>query len=199
MSLSVESKTGWLTVLFACCSLATCLLLAPGCRPASPRVSADQPQVPETFAEREVASLRFYESSRGIPPEIDRVYRTEFPQSLARFINWELRLKHPKPGKKINFEIQAKYYTPMGKLLVNQSLKTFVKADWSNSNHSYGYGNNKPGPDTWPVGTYRVDLFIDGAKVASGSFHVHSGNEGKTIKKERKKKDINIPDDLGEL
>lgn len=192
MSLSVESKTGWLTVLSACCTLATCLLLVPV-------VSAGQPQVQIPLLNAEVTGLVFFESSRGITPQKDRVYRTEFPQSLARFINWELRLKHPKLGKKINFEIQAKYYTPMGKLLVNQSLKTFVKADWFNSYHSYGYGNNKPGPDTWPLGTYRVYLFIDGAKVASASFHVLSGNAGKTIKKKRKKKDINIPDDLGEL
>lgn len=144
-----------------------------------------------------VDKLLFYESDLGIPPQMEREYATEFPRSQARFINWELRLLHPKPGKKISFRLDAAYYKPKESILVEHHLDTFSEADWTYSQHSHGYGNDKPG--TWPLGTYRVDVLFDGKTIVSDTFSVIPDTTISTTPDNPPSGEIDIPDDLGEL
>ena len=154
-----------------------------------------------------VVELVFYESARDQPPMGDRVYRTEFGQSQVRYICWELRMEHPNPGRKVSFRIEAKYYNPNGTLLTEHYIDSYFDTGWSNSNHSSGYGFDKPG--NWVPGTYRVDIYIAGDMVASGTFEVVSDRgvyppPEKPANRvypppEKPDKHNDIPDDLGDL
>ena len=154
-----------------------------------------------------MVELVFYESARDQPPMGDRVYRTEFGQSQVRYICWELRMEHPNPGRKVSFRIEAKYYNPNGTLLAEHYIDSYFDTGWSNSNHSSGYGFDKPG--NWVPGTYRVDIYIAGDMVASGTFEVVSDRgvyppPEKPANRvypppEKPDKHNDIPDDLGDL
>ncbi len=141
-----------------------------------------------------VESLVFYESDKGFPPKKDRTYNTVFIQSQARFINWELNIKYPNPGKRIEFPIHYKYYNPQGKILTEYDINNYIESNWTNSNHSGGYTTK-----TWVTGTYRVDIYIDGAMVTSGRFEVVTGKVEAPNQNELNKKKIDSSDDLGEL
>lgn len=117
-----------------------------------------------------VESVLFYECSRDLPPLKDRVYKSSFNASQARFIAWELRLQHPLPAGDHNFRITAKFYDQNGRMIHEQYIDTYIKPTWPNSNHSSGYGGDNPG--FFSPGTYRVELFINNAKVAANSFQV---------------------------
>lgn len=116
--------------------------------------------------------LVFYESTRDLPPLRDRIYRTEFGQSQVRYVCWELRMEHPDPGRKVPFRIEAKYFNPKGALLTEHYIDSYFDTGWNSSNHSSGYGFDQPG--NWVKGTYRVDIYIAGDMVASGTFEVVS-------------------------
>lgn len=187
-----ESKPSWPALFIVCLISAACLFVATAAIAGQPR--AEIPSLNAT-----VNGLRFYESGQGFPPKKERVYRTEFSHSQARFINWELDLKYPRPRQKTDFQIRAKYYRSGGKLLWDQTVNSYISPKWTSSNHSGGYGSKDPG--TWKAGKYRVELFVDGAKVASGNFTMGTGKggtSGKANKKLNKGKTV-ISDDLGEL
>ena len=145
-----------------------------------------------------VDELLFYESARGIPAQADRKYNTEFSASQARFINWELRLQHPAPGRKSDFRIDATYLDPKGQVMFENYVDTYFTADWTSSNHSWGYGNDTPGA-AWSPGIHRLDIYIAGAKIASGTFTIVSGAGGVAAPDNRPAEKLEIPEDLGEL
>lgn len=183
---SVKLMPNWLPRLVLGMFLTVCLT------PANAPAGQSRQYIPSLNAT--VREVVFYESAWEILPTKDRVYRVEFSQSQARYIKWELRLKHPKPGKRINFRIQAKYYSPTGKLLVDQGINTYLGSNWSTSWHGFGYGYDKPG--SWALGTYRVDFFIAQSKAASASFRVISGKGRPTTQRKRPDPIINLPPDL---
>lgn len=155
---------------------------------------AGQPSTHIPSLNATVEGLLFYESARGFPPQKDRIYSTVFDKSQTMFINWELRLKHPKPGRKIEFPIHYKYFNPQGKMVTKYDINSYIEANWTDSNHTNGYNAG-----TWAPGTYRVDVYIAGDMVASGTFEVVSDKAEIPNQKEPNKKKIDIPDDLGEL
>jgi probable HAF family extracellular repeat protein len=117
-----------------------------------------------------VTAFRFFESAyHAMPPE-QRVYEQRFVRTTSRFIHWELRLEHPAPGRRLPFTIEQFWYRPDGRLFSRQRLPRFLAADWIGSEHHHSYGWPEPG--RWPVGLYRVDIYIADTKVASGSFEI---------------------------
>ncbi|MFC1680849.1 hypothetical protein ACFL1S_03520 [Pseudomonadota bacterium] len=145
-----------------------------------------------------VDALLFYESALGIPDQADRKYNTEFFASQARYINWELRLRHPAPGRKLNFRIDATYLDPKGQVKAEHYLDTYYAANWTSSIHSGGYGNDTPGV-AWSPGTYRLDVFIAGSPVASDTFTIIPGAGEVTAPDIPPAEKLEIPEDLGEL
>ena len=151
-----------------------------------------------------VEGLFFYESGKGFPHQKDRVYRTEFGQSQTRYVNWEIRLKYPKPGRRIDFAVHHKYFDPQGKMLAEYDNNSYIESNWTSSNHAGGYTAG-----TWTAGNYRVELYVAGNKVASGTFEVVSDKGVYPPPEEpanrvypppeKPDKKGNIPDDLGEL
>ena len=116
------------------------------------------------------AGLKFYEGGYGGVVFNERMYGSGFPKSSSRYINWELDLVHPAPGRRVDFQIEAVYYNPDGSEMGRSTINTFVEGHWLNSQHCQGRGWNEPG--NWIPGRYRVDLFISGVKTASGEFGI---------------------------
>ena len=96
------------------------------------QVNAGQPNTHIPLLKATVKGLLFYESGEGFPPKKDRVYRTVFNQSQTGFINWELNIIYPKPGKRIEFPIHYKYYDPQGNMLTEYDINSsYIEANWT--------------------------------------------------------------------
>ena len=122
-----------------------------------------------------VTKLRFFESGYDLPAYEDREYKTRFPKSSSRYINWELNLKHPLPERRLDFTINAVWYNPEGNEYTRQRKESSLKPTWETSWYTLGFGWQESG--NWKPGSYRVDLFIEGEKIASGSFEVTGEDE----------------------
>jgi hypothetical protein len=117
-----------------------------------------------------VTAVRFFESGFDSPPPEQRVYRDRFPRSGTRYIDWELMLTFPKAPKRIDFAIRHVWVRPDGSRENDQTLSAYIDAGWSSSQHTQGWGRAEGG--IWQPGTYRVDFYVDGRIVASGTFSI---------------------------
>jgi len=121
-----------------------------------------------------VTSLRFFEKPRGEQlPEGKREYADRFKASKTHAVYWEITLEHPPLGRRKAFTIRSVCYGPNGNVFGEGELKTYVEPNWGKSTHIYGWGFDEPGH--WEDGKYKVELFVGGKKVASGSFEIYSG------------------------
>jgi hypothetical protein len=122
-----------------------------------------------------VTSLRFYKSDGVIVPSEQRVYAQRFASDTTRYINWELNLDHPAPGRPIDFQITAIYYRDIGgswNEISRDPFDTYVEATWINSYHTTpGVGYKYPGK--WEIGSYRVDLYFEDKIIASEHFEIY--------------------------
>jgi hypothetical protein len=120
-----------------------------------------------------VESLRFFESGYGEVSREQRSYASRFAQSESRYINWELNLAHgTRGGADYHFVINANWYKADGTILATQTVQSYIKPNWSKSFHNLGWGYGDAGK--WAVGSYRVDLYIQDNKVASGTFEIYT-------------------------
>lgn len=124
-----------------------------------------------------VQTLRFFEKAQGEQiAEGQRQFADRFKSSNTRTVAWELSLAHPPAGRQQRFTIRSICYAPDGSIFGQGELSSYVEANWGKSTHVYGWGFQEPG--LWQTGTYRVELFIDGRKVAAGSFKIYAGFGG---------------------
>ena len=119
-----------------------------------------------------VTSLRFFESPGDAPPYNQRTYQDRVARGTARYIYWELNLKHPKPTRRVDFAINAVWHGPDNAVLAEQTYPTHLNADWTTSYHNMNWGWPEAGH--WQIGHYTVDLYIEDVRVASGSFEVYA-------------------------
>ncbi|MGD0225273.1 MAG: PEGA domain-containing protein [Terriglobia bacterium] len=125
-----------------------------------------------------VSGVRFYEGPFNSTPEKStRVYRDSFTRLTTRTIYWELDLKFPAPGQRIDFPVDAIWYRSDGSQMTRQSIAAYVLPTWSASYHTTGYG--WVDPNHWPVGTYRVDLYYKNTQIATGTFQI----DGEVLRK----------------
>lgn len=129
------------------------------------------PSFDRSSLDRYVAAVRFFESSYGSLPINERAYKTDFSKFEARYINWEINLKYPAPGRRIDFNIDAVWRRSDGSIYTQETLRTVMEPNWDHSLHSSGWGNRNSG--TWPAGTYIVELYVEGKKIAKGSFRIY--------------------------
>jgi hypothetical protein len=115
-------------------------------------------------------SIRFYEKGESKLELNKRNYGHVFTKSKTRYVSWELNLEHPQHVRRADFNIKAILYSADGSIVSEQTLPTYIDADWIGSYHSDSWGQNKYG--NWQVGSYRVELYIDGKIVANDSFTV---------------------------
>jgi hypothetical protein len=135
-----------------------------------------------------VTSVRFFEGPPGAKfgPRAQRTYFTRFDRTRSRMIFWEINLKHPAPGRRIDYTIETIWHAPSDRDKKGNRAVTraFIQRDWTFSYWSDGgsiagtskifssdgkvYTKEKP----WPIGSYRVDFYIRGEQVASGTFEM---------------------------
>lgn len=115
-----------------------------------------------------VDSLKFYEGGYNGTARTDRVYLTSFSRN-SRFVFWELNLTHPTRAAREDFTIDVTWYKD-GVFWADGPSKTYVEPNWATSFHNNGKGWSEPGK--WETGDYRVDLFVDGKKIATGNFSI---------------------------
>jgi hypothetical protein len=135
------------------------------------------PYIPSLNAR--VIALRFYESGNEVLPFEQRVYKQSFASQTSRHIHWELHLRHPAPGRRVDFSVIAIYYrinASMWEEIGRKTDYTYVEADWTGSYHASGYGCDDP-ENCWEIGTYRIDLYVEGKKIASKQFHTYTLSE----------------------
>ncbi len=120
-----------------------------------------------------VSEVKFFESGYDATPKDQRVYRTSFSRTNSRYIAWELNLTHPAPGTRRNFVVDAIWFNAYGTEIFRSSLNSYIDATWTTSYRNSGYGWREVSNSTWSAGTYRVDLYVEGAKVASENFTVY--------------------------
>ncbi len=145
------------------------LILADGARAPEPP-PAPSNHIPSLNAE--VTELLFFESDSGLPPRAERVYDKVFQQSSTHFINWELRLTFPKPGRRIDFPIRYKYIDPQGNIVWDNQVDRYIESGWTNSYSASGFKT------IWITGRYRFDAYVAGQLVASESFEVVADDAG---------------------
>jgi hypothetical protein len=119
-----------------------------------------------------IAPVLFFEGPHDLTlQKSQRVYRTNFDHSTTRSIYWELDLRFPAPGRRIDFQVDAIWYNPDGSELRRQTLSAYVMPAWASSWHTLGYGWAAGGH--WTPGTYRVDLLFKGVRISTGSFQIN--------------------------
>ena len=120
-----------------------------------------------------VTGVRFYESGYDGTAIGKRSYATRFSRTKTRYVYWELGLesKYVVIGwKPREFTVEAVWFTPTGQELHRGPTKSRIESEWKNSLHTSGYGWKETAAAKWSPGTYRVDLYVKGKKVASGEF-----------------------------
>jgi len=120
-----------------------------------------------------VTEIKFFEGGYTPPAKEQREYRRNFPKNATRYVNWEVNLAFPAPGRRIDFKIEHIWFGPHGNEIFRAHWDSYVLADWTGSWHNHGYGWNNVSPSTWQAGMYRVDFYVDGDKIASENFTIY--------------------------
>jgi hypothetical protein len=118
-----------------------------------------------------VTEVKFFESGYDAPELGHRTYQTRFDHRTARYVNWELNTSCPALPSRVDFTINATWYNPNGTVFAQQSLNTYADAGWTTPVFNFGRGWRKAG--NWKRGFYRVELFVNGSRVATGSFQIY--------------------------
>ena len=118
-----------------------------------------------------IENLRFFEAPQQQPPREERVYSQRFAQSEARYIYYEINLAYPEHSQAVDFALDVVYRNPDGSAFAEFTGNHRIEADWTSSWHSKGWGWDDPGK--WPVGTYGVELYVEGELIATGSFEIY--------------------------
>jgi hypothetical protein len=118
-----------------------------------------------------LTKLAFFGSSAAdIGPLKNPAYKSRFEHAATTRVHPEIYLEYPPPGKKIYFTMTVH---------IRENARTFrivdydtrIEPEWTSSHHSVGIG--VLGPGNWRAGTYEADVYINGEKVAMGSFVVY--------------------------
>ncbi|MDZ4164049.1 MAG: caspase domain-containing protein [Smithellaceae bacterium] len=125
------------------------------------------------FLNAQVTEVKFFESGYETPPKDQRVYRGGFSRTGTRYVQWELNLVHPAQGVKKDFTIEHVWFNASGGEIFRASFKSYILADWTSSYHNSGYGWRETSSTTWVAGTHRVDLYVDGIKIAGENYNIY--------------------------
>lgn len=143
-----------------------------------------------------VTSLSFFEKGQDLIPKNARQYKSRFPKATTRFIAWELNLEYPEQERDVPFDIVGVYYLD-GQRFLTKTWHTYLSRGWTSSWHSQSIGAATPG--ALEPGKYKLELFVDGGKVATGRFEVVSAAGDAVKGKGTPSRDEQFPDDLGDL
>jgi len=119
----------------------------------------------------EVLKIRFFEGGKSAPKSSQRIYQENFDKKTSRYIYMELRINNLQhKSKEHKHDLVWFYYNPDGSLRGRLEGTFIVKSKWRTAWRSRGWGWSEPGK--WPVGTYRVKLFVDKVLVGDKKFSI---------------------------
>jgi|WetSurMetagenome_2_1015567.scaffolds.fasta_scaffold209765_2 hypothetical protein len=125
------------------------------------------------FAQQNVSfvSIKTFEAGYTAPDKGNRVYKSNFLQSESRYIWCEINLSNKLYEVRDQF-CKAKwiYYNSDGTERGRTSADWNINKEWSTTWHQHGWGWDEPG--NWPLGTYRIDFYLDDYFVAETSFTI---------------------------
>ena len=146
---------------------------APIAPPPRPRVVPPEPGTLPNFPipGARVTEVKFFESGYNGVELGHRTYQTRFDHRTSHYINWELNLSCPALASRVDFTIHATWYNPDGTVFAQQNMNTYADAGWTQPALNLGRGWQRPG--NWKRGFYRVELFVNGSRIATGSFQIY--------------------------
>ena len=122
--------------------------------------------------EIKLLKVQFYEWGDNPSEREQRKYETQFPKSKARYIWCEVEVENMLYKKYLHtHKIVWKYYNPDGSLRGEITSDWNIIPSWYTTWHQGGWGFKEPG--NWPLGTYRVDILLDGQRFAEGHFTIY--------------------------
>jgi len=119
-----------------------------------------------------VTKIRFFESGRSdMELRQKRTYQSRFAQATTRTVYTEIHLEYPQSRRRIYFAITLVCSRGNGATFRIEEYEGRIEADWTSSDHWIGVGYHSAGD--WDAGAYKVDVHINGEKVATGSFEIY--------------------------
>lgn len=113
--------------------------------------------------------IKFFEKGADPLPKSERKFGNRFAKETTRFIKLEVDIDYPEAQNLIEFEWT---YTLDGPVELEEfTIESKIKAGWDGSLHIMGPGWEVPG--NWDVGTYKVELYIDGTKIGENAFEIY--------------------------
>lgn len=136
----------------------------------APTILHDKVEVIPSLDAR-VTKLAFFGSGAAdIAPLKNPTYKSRFEHAATIRVYPEIYLEYPPPGKKIYFTMTV-HIRENKRTFRIVDYETRIEPDWTSSHHSVGIG--VLGPGNWRAGTYEADVYLNGEKVAMGSFEVY--------------------------
>ena len=146
----------------------------PESTPRPPKVEA----IPSLNAH--LIALRFFEADPcNVPPLGQRTYKQHFPEAIARDIYTEITLEHPKRDRRFQNPAVYQLKAPDGEVVGGRVENLYTCGEQGPSTGFVAtsrrvfvcvLGRSDP---RWSVGSYTVDVYINGEKVASDAFEIH--------------------------
>jgi hypothetical protein len=117
-------------------------------------------------------TLQFYESDENRLPKDKRSYATTFSADAVRYINMEAKIPNSDPSRRIDFSVTCVYRSPDGTEFARFVLTSAFEQGWKYAWYNKGWGSKKAGTSYKQRGRYQVELFYQGASVATGEFEI---------------------------
>ncbi len=117
-------------------------------------------------------TMRFFEGGFNVPDESQRKYIAQFPKNATRYVWCQIEVENRLYNvRQHNHKVIWRYYNADGTLRGETDADFGIKQEWSTAWIPAGWGWDEPG--SWPVGTYRVEVWMDGKKIAQDSFTIY--------------------------
>jgi hypothetical protein len=137
--------------------------------PAKPSPTYDLAVDDSAFRAR-VVTIRTF----GCQPDSSPAPGASYTDTLApsrgayRHVCFEIGWSYPQPHRKIDFRVDAQWYSPGTSEPFTVSYTGFFLPDWETSTYRAGW---QRGSD-WPAGRYRVELYVRNQKIGSAAYDI---------------------------
>jgi hypothetical protein len=120
----------------------------------------------------EFKSVKFFEGGYTAPPESQRQFKMIFPKSSTRYVFYLVEAKNLLYGNRVHKPlVVGRFYNPDGTVRGEGKVNVDISPDWESTVLWSGWGADEPG--TWPVGTYRVEIWFGNQKVGEDRFSIY--------------------------
>lgn len=114
--------------------------------------------------------IKFYEADLEGTSKAARIYSDTFSSEEARFIFWELVIKHKELTQDSDISLLVIYRGPEGSETARLNYEATSLAGWSSSVYTWGWGRSEPG--SWLPGKHVLELYYQGNMLASSPFYI---------------------------